>query len=63
MPLLSVIVPVYNVESYLEECLDSILNQSFRDLEIICINDGSTDSSLAILRRKKEEDEIGRAHV
>ncbi|MDR0423194.1 MAG: glycosyltransferase family 2 protein, partial [Rickettsiales bacterium] len=45
--MLSVIVPVYNVEKYLRKCLDSILNQTLRDIEIICINDCSTDSSLS----------------
>lgn len=49
MPKVSVIVPVYNVEKYLEECLDSVLNQTFRDYEVICVNDGSTDSSAEIL--------------
>ena len=46
---ISVIIPVYNVEKYLSKCLESICNQSFRDIEIICVNDGSTDSSLDIL--------------
>lgn len=49
MSKVSVLVPVYNVEKYLKECLDSISNQTLKDIEIICINDGSTDSSLAIL--------------
>jgi glycosyltransferase involved in cell wall biosynthesis len=49
MPLVSVIVPVYNTEQYLRECLDSIINQTFRDIEIICVNDGSTDNSRVIL--------------
>ena len=49
MPKISIIVPVYNVENYLRQCLDSILNQTFTDFEVICINDGSTDSSLSIL--------------
>lgn len=49
MPKFSVILPVYNVEDYLEYCLDSIVNQTFKDIEIICINDGSTDNSLKIL--------------
>lgn len=49
IPALSVIVPVYNVEAWLPRCLDSLCNQSFRDLEIICVNDGSTDGSAAIL--------------
>ena len=51
MVAISVIIPIYNVENYLEECLDSIINQTFTDLEIICINDGSTDNSLAILEK------------
>lgn len=45
----SIIIPVYNVELYLKDCLDSILGQNFNDFEIICINDGSTDLSLDIL--------------
>ncbi len=47
--LLTVIVPVYNVEAHLRRCLDSIIHQTYRNLEIICINDGSTDGSAAIL--------------
>jgi len=47
---LSIIIPVYNVEKYLEQCLNSVLNQTFTDYEVICVNDGSTDSSLAILQ-------------
>ena len=49
MPKVSVIIPVYNVEKYLRECLDSVVNQTLKDIEIICINDGSTDNSLEIL--------------
>lgn len=52
----SVIVPVFNVEKYLSECLDSILNQSLDDIEIICVNDGSTDSSLEILNAYASKD-------
>lgn len=48
---ISVIIPVYNVEKYLVECLDSVINQTFKDIEIICVNDGSTDSSLNILKK------------
>lgn len=47
-PKISIIIPVYNAEKYLRECLDSILNQSFQDFEILLINDGSTDGSPAI---------------
>ena len=49
-PLVSVIIPVYNVEKYIRECLDSIVGQTLKDIEIICVNDGSTDSSLEILK-------------
>ncbi len=55
-PKISVIIPVYNVEKYLRECLDSVINQTFRDIEIICINDGSTDNSLNILEEYKRID-------
>ena len=53
--MISVIVPVYNVELYLEKCLDSILNQTYSDLEIIVIDDGSTDSCGEICDQKKRE--------
>ena len=45
---LSVIVPVYNTENYLRQCLDSIVNQTFSDFELIVVDDGSTDNSLKI---------------
>ena len=57
MPLVSVIVPVYNVENYLRQCLDSIINQTLKDIEIICVDDGSTDKSLDILKEYKEKDD------
>ncbi len=56
MPKVSVVVPVYNVEKYLKECIDSILNQTLEDIEIICVNDGSTDSSLDILNDYAKKD-------
>ena len=56
MAEISVIVPVYNVENYLEKCLDTIVNQTFSDIEIICVNDGSTDNSRKILEEYKEND-------
>lgn len=49
MPKISVIIPIYNVEKYLKKCLDSVIHQTLKDIEIICINDCSTDGSLAIL--------------
>ena len=52
----SVIIPVYNVENYLEQCLNSIVNQSLREIEIICIDDGSTDRSPEILREFQDRD-------
>lgn len=52
----SVIIPVYNSENYLDECLDSVINQTFKDIEIICINDGSADKSLEILEKYKKLD-------
>lgn len=54
--VISVIVPIYNAENYLEECLVSICNQSYEQLQIILINDGSTDSSLAIAKRFADND-------
>lgn len=51
----SVVVPVYNVEKYLKDCLNSLINQSLREIEIICVNDGSTDSSLSILEEYDDE--------
>ena len=57
MPKVSVIIPVYNVEKYLKECLDSVVNQTLKDIEIICINDGSTDQSLSILESYAIKDE------
>lgn len=56
MPKVSVVVPVYNVETYLGECLDSLCAQSLKDIEIICVNDGSKDGSLRILREYAAKD-------
>lgn len=57
MPKVSVIVPVYNVEKYLIPCIDSILKQTLSDIEIICVDDGSTDGSGAILDQYQRQDD------
>ena len=57
MTKVSVIIPVYNVEEYLRECLDSIVNQTLKDIEIICVNDNSTDGSLKILEEYQQKDD------
>ena len=55
-PKVSVVIPVYNVEPYLSECLDSVLSQTLKDLEVICIDDGSVDGSNAILEKYAAQD-------
>jgi len=57
LPLVSVIIPVYNVEDYLSECIESVLNQSYQNLEVIVINDGSTDNSGDIIDKYRDSDE------
>lgn len=61
VPLVSIVVPVYNVEQYLGKCLDSLLSQTLKDIEVVCVDDCSTDSSLAILQEYAEKDR--RIHV
>ena len=56
-PKVSIIIPVYNVQSYLRDCLDSVIHQTIRDIEIICVNDGSIDESLSILEEYFEIDD------
>lgn len=56
MPLVSIIVPIYNVEQYLAECLESLVNQTLQDIEIICVNDGSPDNSADIVRKYMQAD-------
>lgn len=56
MVKVSIIVPVYNVEKYLKKCLESIINQTLKEIEIICINDGSRDKSLEILKKYANKD-------
>lgn len=58
MAKISVIIPVYNVETLLKRCLESVLNQTLEDIEIICVNDGSTDSSRLILEEYKKYQNI-----
>ena len=55
-PKISIIIPVYNTEKYLDECLNSVENQTLKDIEIICVNDGSTDKSLEILNNHAGKD-------
>ena len=57
MKKISVIIPVYNVEKYIEECIKSVLNQSFRDLEIICVDDCGQDKSIKIIEELAKDDE------
>lgn len=56
MSKVSIIIPVYNVEKYLSQCLDSVINQTYKDIEIICVDDGSTDNSLKILKEYAQKD-------
>jgi len=55
MQKVSVIIPIYNAEKYLERCIDSVINQSYKNIEIILINDGSTDNSLQICKKYKDK--------
>ena len=56
MSKVSVIIPVYNAEAYLRQCLDSVVNQTLREIEIVCVDDGSTDGSAAILEEYAAKD-------
>lgn len=60
-PIISVIIPVYNTEKYLNQCMDSIVGQTLNEIEIICVNDRSTDNSLSILEEYAKKDK--RVHV
>ena len=57
MVKISVIIPVFNVENYLARCLDSVINQTLKEIEIICVDDGSTDNSFNILNDYKNSDD------
>ena len=56
MPKISIVLPVYNVEKYLPECIESLVNQTLNDLEFIFIDDGSTDNSIKILEGYAKND-------
>ena len=60
-PLITILVPCYNVEKYVDECLSSIQKQTYDNLEVLCINDGSTDNTLNILRKYEASD--NRFHI
>lgn len=55
-PLVSVVIPVFNIEAHLEQCLDSVVGQTLQEIEVICVDDGSTDSSPRILERYAQQD-------
>ena len=56
IPLISIIVPIYNTDKYLSNCLDALINQTFHDIEIICVNDGSTDNSEKVAKEYVQKD-------
>ena len=58
MPKFSIIVPVYNVEEYIDDCLKSIKNQSFKDYEVIVVNDGTKDNSIKLIKENFTDDRI-----
>ena len=55
MPKISIIIPCYNAEKYIAECLDSVLSQTFKDFEIICVDDGSADNNATILAKYEKK--------
>ena len=56
-PIVSVIIPVYNAEKFLKQCLNSVISQTLKEIEIICVDDGSTDNTNAILKAFSEKDQ------
>ena len=63
IPSISVIVPIYNVERYLEKCLNSLMNQSFDDYEVIIVNDGSIDRSKEIAEKYEAKYSLSLIHI
>lgn len=61
-PIISIVIPCYNVEEYIDKCLNSILNQSYKNIELICINDGSTDKTLSIIEQFADRDSRIKLH-
>ena len=60
MPQISVIIPAYNTERYIKKCINSVINQTFNDIEVICIDDGSTDETGKILDVYSQKDKRGK---
>ncbi len=56
-PKISVVIPIYNVQKYLSRCLESVVNQTLMDIEILCVNDGTKDDSIEIVRQYMKYDE------
>ncbi len=55
LPMVSIVIPMFNVEEYIEQCINSVLSQTFRNFELICVDDGCTDSTLSILSQFSDE--------
>ena len=55
-PVVSIIIPIYNVENYIGKCIDSVINQTWKKIEIICVNDGTLDNSMEVEQQKADKD-------